>query len=873
MISPPLALPIDAHLPQIAAAVRGRAAVIIKAAPGAGKTTRVPPTLLDTVSGKIIVLEPRRLAARLSAERVAGEMGEDVGQTIGYQIRFDAKTSAKTRVVFVTEGLFLRMVLDQPDLPGIGAVVLDEFHERHMHTDLALAITRRLQASTRPDLKLIVMSATLDTAALETYLRDAVAFDVEGRVFPVVIEYFPSSDLADSERGVADAVQKMLQDGRCTGHILVFLTGTQEIRRAAELLTRLLPRDIDVLPLSADLAPREQAKVFQDLGRRKVILATNVAETSLTIPGVTGVIDAGRAKIAGHASWSGMPTLDIKRISQASCIQRTGRAGRTSPGLAFRLFSESDYLGRAPFTIPDIRRLDFTETYLDVLALTASTSTDGDITIALPWLEAPDPKAVEQSRQLLMHLGALDLDGKLTALGKRLAKIPLHPRLGAIIAYGQDHRVASHALLAACLISEGMILGRGAAYVAESSDVAFQMGLVLKAAGKRDISPMSLRQAVDPGRVRQVLTIYDNLARRQNIPPLDLRAHDLELDQAASDAVAACLLAGFPDRVAAKRELQEKDKGNKGQAKDQHLFNFCMGRGGVLADTSVVRQASLIVAIDASESAARTADRGTMIWVAAEIKLDQLKDGPAATLLSRRRETLWSDEAERVDIFERTFYGQIVVQAQRAAVSESDAAVVEELLRSKLAERWPKPFADDSDLVAFHERAGLILAQQPDLSYPRFEGEMLELLQAAICEGKRSFRDISTRSLSEYLEEQLPYDLVTRLRELTPLEVHLSNGRRLKVTYEPGRPPFVTGHIQDFYGVKASPTLMRGAVTLTVHLLGPNKRPLQVTADLPGFWQRVYPTIRNELSRNYPRHNFPEDPMSAAPVLHKPRNR
>lgn len=854
-----LTLPIDAHVPKIQAALRDGRTAIIKAAPGAGKTTRVPPALLDVVQGRIVVLEPRRLAARLSAERVAAELGESVGATVGYQVRFDAKVSDATRVVFVTEGLFLRMALDRPTLPGIGALILDEFHERHVHTDLALAVARKLQATSRPDLKLLVMSATLDTAALESYLPEAKVFDVEGRAFPVTIEHQAPPEGQDVERSASEAALRALADPRCPGNVLVFLTGIQEIRNTADLLARLAPANVDVLPLSAEIPPREQARVFEETGRRKIVLATNVAETSLTLPGITGVVDTGRAKIAGHASWSGMPTLDVKRVSQASCIQRSGRAGRTAPGLALRLYSETDFRGRAPFNIPDIRRLDFAETYLDVLALTKGLGDGATIEAALPWFDPPEAKAVASARQLLTYLGALDAEGRLTDRGARFARIPLHPRLAAVIVKGQEIDALRQALLAACLISERMILGRTRGPIAvEESDVAFQMDVILRIARRQDVTPEALRQSVDFARARQVLNLYDNLARRLQINGLP--------DDVDADAAARCLLAGFPDRVAVKREIPVAERGHR----EQHLFNFCLGRGGLLADTSVVKKAPLIVVIDASETAARSADRGTSIWVAAAVTPEQLKEAPAG-LLSSRREVIWSDDAERVDVFQRTFYGEVVTSESRAAVADEDATEVETLLAKKLTERWPKPFPDDGDLTAYHVRAELLMTRHPDLGLPRFEGEMLELLIGTICEGKRSFRQIAERRLLAYIEDQLPYDLQMKLREQTPLEIKLSNGRHLKVTYEPGRPPNISGYIQDFYGIKTTPALLGGAIPLTVHLLGPNKRPLQVTSDLAGFWKRGYVDMLSELSRNYPRHFWPDDPTTAEPHLHKAR--
>lgn len=853
-------LPIDSHIAELKAAAREKSSIILKAEPGAGKTTRVPPALLDVVSGRIVVLEPRRLAARLSAERVAFELQSEVGGLVGYQIRFDSKVSAATRVNFVTEGLFLRMVQDQPELPGISAVILDEFHERHLHTDVALAIVRKLQQGRRRDLKLIVMSATLDTAALERYLPEARVFDVPGRTYPVRLTYRPD-EKSSLEAQVGGAARELLKDPACPGNILVFLTGIQEIRRTADYLAP-LARELgaEVLPLSAELPAREQARVFARSATRKIILSTNVAETSLTLPNITGVIDSGKAKIAAHASWSGMPTLDVKRISQASAIQRAGRAGRTAPGIAVRLYSEADYLARQAFNVPDIQRLDLAETMLDILAL-AKTLGDPpqDLATALPWFETPDAKTAASAKQLLVHLGVIDESLAVTPLGMKIAKIPLSPRLAAIIVKGQELGIGPAALAAACLVSERMILNRSVPAAAhEECDVRFQLDVLVQAARGGEIRPRVLADAVDFPRVHRIKALYENLAQRLRIPGgLEAaRSPDPKL-------LSQALLAGFPDRVAKKR-TGHKPKNDR----EPVLYNFCMGRGGILADSSVVKNQDLILALDAAENQSRSADRGTIIFVAAQLDAEVLATSPAP-LVSERVETVWMEEAQRVDVMERRFYGELVVKETRAVVTPSHQAVVEELLRQKLAERWPKPFDDATDLSSYHVRARLLKMRHPDVELPVFEGEMLELLQAQIVEGKRSFKDIAERSLLAYLEDQLPYDQAQLLKKELPLQVTLQNGKVMRVHYQDERPAYVSAHIQDFYGIAKSPTVNGGTLPLTVELLGPNKRPLQVTGDLAGFWQKHYPPIRADLGRNYPRHYWPPDPTKAQPFLHK----
>ncbi len=862
-------LPIDPHLDAVVRAVREGAAVVLKAAPGAGKTTRVPPALRAALkgegvaAGKIIVLEPRRLAARLSAERIASELGESVGEAVGYQIRFEGKSSARTQILFVTEGVFLRMLRDDPKLAGISVVVLDEFHERHVQTDLALALTRKLQLTRRPDLRLVVMSATLDTAGLESYLAGNVrVFDIEGRTFPVVVEYMPGDeDGYDVDRTVVAAVRKMVADPRCSGDVLVFLTGLAEIRRCEGALNA-ARLDVEVVPLSAEIPARDQMRAFQKTPRRKIILATNVAETSLTLPYVTGVVDTGRAKIAGHATWSGMATLDVKRVSQASCVQRAGRAGRVAPGVTYRLYGEGDFLGRPAFTPPDVRRLDFTDTYLDLLAFgAASGERETNPETMIPWLEAPQPRAVEASRELLRLIGCLDASGGLTEFGKKVASVPLHPRLGAVVARAVERGIGNVGLLAACLLSEGMILSRGEpAATRDGSDVKLQIEILATLRRGGRLPYAALERSLDRQRAARVENAFRQLASRLKVP----RAHE-EIGVIDEKALAAALLAGFPDRVAKRRTVASQHQ----KPNERPLFNFCLGRGGVLAESSSARDADLIVALEATETQARTKDQSVMVQVASAIDLEGLLQDGAPSLFSTRKETTWSEDAERVDAWDRTYYGQIVVREARLPVASVDQAAIEELLREKLQERWPKPFDDASDLDEYHRRVKLLGDEKATADFPVFEGEMLELLLATICEGKRSFREIAERSLFEYVEEQLPYAASEKLRNALPAMITLKNGRKLKVVYEADRPPYVTGTMQDFFGLVETPSLHGGRLPLTVQLLGPNKRPVQITTDLAGFWERGYPAIKRELIRDYPRHHWPDDPKSAPPVQHK----
>jgi ATP-dependent helicase HrpB len=861
-------LPIDSYLPAIVSSLSARGQLILKAEPGAGKTTRVPAAFLSAMGSlQVIVLEPRRLATKLAAARVAEELGTILGKQVGYRVRQEGACSAETKLLFVTEGLFFRMLLDDPQLKSIGVVVLDEFHERQVHCDLALAAAKMLQETVRPDLKLCVMSATLDSTSLQAYLPNAEVFDVAGKTFPVEIEYLAPNAGEDLLSTVKRAALKMLEDPRCPGDILVFLTGIAEIFRAEGILKAALPT-CNILPLTAELSHVDQARVFRPSEKRKIVLATNVAETSVTIPGITGVIDTGLAKQAGHAAWNGLSTLDIKKVSQASCIQRAGRAGRTVPGVAYRLFAEQDFFARPAFTTPEVRRLDMTQTLLEAIALATKLKPEKHTAAQLlPWFEQPDPSITASAEQALTRLGAITTNASkdgvakelvLTELGKKMSAWPLHPRLAAMIIAGEKLNIKLLASLAACVISERFLFSRGfQATEVSDCDLRYQLELFFKFLQNKLITPRLVADALDKNKIHRITRLYESLTHNT------LKNAFAEWGK-VDDRFAEVILAGFPDRLAKRRTLKKEHEGHRTKI----LFNFCLGRGGQLASSSVCRDEDLIVTLDASEAVtSQDAAQGITIWSAAGVKM--------ATVLKLDNDLnttddvcVWNADAQRVDAVNRTLYGQLVLKEERGSASNE---AIEVVLRQALLDHWPKPFSDATDLESYHARVQIIAKTNPECNLPLFTGEMLELLVASICEGKRSFKEIIQRTLYDYIGEQLSYEQQQQLNHLTPQRLKLNNGRELKVTYEAALPPWVSGFIQDFYGVSASPKIMNGQMPLSIHLQGPNRRPLQVTSDLEGFWRSTYPAIKNELSRNYPRHHWPEEPLTAPPVLHKSR--
>ena len=847
--------PIDTHLSGIGAALQkgGKSSTcLIKAEPGAGKTTRVPLYLLSIIDGGILVLEPRRLAARLAAERCAWFLDEPCGHHVGFRIRQQSSVSRHTRLTFITEGLFLRLLRTNPSLKGVGAVIIDEFHERNIYTDIALALVRTLQQTQRPDLKLLVMSATLDTSSLEKYLEDAIIFDVGGRIFPVEIEYY-----AGEKQGISmekkwpqetiAAVKRMLNDARCLGDILVFLAGLGEIMELKSRLQKVLPtQGAEIFPLAADIPLQDQQRVFSKDGPRKIVLSTNVAETSLTIPGITGVIDVGLAKIPVLAPWSGLPTLEIRRISQSSAIQRAGRAGRTRDGLVYRLYSKPDFINREQFTSPDIRRIDISHVILELMNLGYSPT-------RLPWYEPPEAKNLEAALQLLRMLGAIDDAGVITGKGKTFSMLPLHPRLAAVVEAGRDAGCGEDALAAACLISEGFVIKRDAIDAPkddndEPCDLSVQIDLLKAFLHHRpELSPYPI-QLLDQRRKTRVLDLYRTLAKTCGLAPI--------LPPTPTDPIklSRCLLRGYPDRVAQRREID-------------NLYNFCQGRGGIIGKESFVvnRKPALLVVVDAVESLKKDAARGITIRACSTLPMDILKEDPGHMLKTIKKEEF--DREKGVQTLRRElYYGNLKIESQYLGPAP---AVEGQNLARQLAKNWPFPFDNDESLKTYHGRVELLNRSRIPNHCPLFSGEMLETFFQYICEGIDSLKQLAEKTLEYYIYHQLSLEDKTLLDAYTPLEMNLKNGKRLKVRYREGKEPWAEALIFDCFGLVEHPSVPAGKQRIILHLLGPNRRSAQVTGDLIGFWAGSYRQVHKELSRRYPKHHWPENPAQAKPVALK----
>ena len=889
-------LPIDDVLPELIAAVRARRTCVLVAPPGAGKTTRVPGALLDAgavADGSIVVLQPRRLAARLAATRIAAERSVPLGGEVGYQVRFDRKVSAATRIELVTEGVLTRRLLGDPDLHGVACVVIDEFHERHLDGDLALALVARLRER-RPELALIVMSATLDAEPVAAFLGEPPAPIVRslGRVFPVAIEFAAQPDERQLGKQVAAAVRRVCQEWRAAsspgapaaepGDILVFLPGTAEIRRAAEDLADCAQTfDLAVLPLHGDLTADEQDLAVRPSPRRKVILATNVAETSVTIDGVICVIDSGLARVPRHSPWSGIPSLEIEPVSRASCAQRAGRAGRTRPGRVICLYTKHDHDTRRAFELPEIARAD-----LAGAALELHGAGLGGLS-ALRWFESPPASAATAAETLLVRLGALSISSAgaaptvvataaaaataqnvavapdaaaiapqrsspapsapvpshaITPLGRRMLRFPVHPRVARMLCEAEARGVAREACVIAGLLGARELRldrrGPGArAQVASPSDLIDDLDAFYGSRKGR-----ARGSGLDAG----VLHTVDRAAKQLE-RLVDMRARVPDSDAAVDEALQLALLTAYPDRVGRRRAPRSAE------------VVFAGGGSGTLAPSSSVIEPELLVAVDVAD----TGGRGQ----AAKVQIRRASGIEAAWLLdlyfdrvAERDELVWDAARERVERVAQLTYDGLAIDEQRdPAGARKDSRAAAELLARQALAAGIERFVDADALAQWRARVALAAKLAPAVGIVAPTDDALAGVLAAACDGAASFAELRQIDVLALLDAGLG-DRRALVDRLAPTHFTLPTRRRAQIHYALDQAPWLASRIQDFFGLARAPAIGDGRVPLVLHLLAPNQRPVQVTTDLPNFWVAHYPALRRQLMRRYPKHAWPEDP-------------
>ncbi|MCE1205291.1 MAG: ATP-dependent helicase HrpB [Holophagaceae bacterium] len=818
-------LPIDSLLPQLVASLHGNPNLVLQADPGAGKTTRVPPALLESGllgEGECWILEPRRLAARLAATRVADELGEALGQRAGYAVRFEQKVSRATRLRFVTEGLLLRRLHGDPGLRGIAAVVLDEFHERHLHTDLGITLLRRLQREARPDLKLLVMSATLDPGPVATYL-DAPVLKSEGRAFPVDTTFLPRPDDRPLEQQVSDALDRLYGEG-LKQHTLVFLPGAAEIRACLKGCEAMAARrGLSLRPLHGELSPEAQLHALEVTETPKVILSTNLAESSVTLDGIGAVVDSGLGREASHSPWSGLSGLRTVRISQARCTQRTGRAGRTGPGRCLRLYTEADFSARPAFDTPELQRSDLAEPLLTLHGMGIAQPE------ALDWFEAPPQTALAAAESLLTGLGALE-NATLSRVGRRMADLPLHPRLARLAIGGEDLGIPQLALRAAALLETGSLsarqgLNRAPAKTGHGADSDLLLRLdQFEEAEAAGFGPGACRAAgLDVSAVQRARRAVQSLSRFLPSPaePADAEARLLK-----------ALLLAYPDRV--------------GQLSANGTCAFAGGGGARLDPTSRVRRPGLILALEA-ESVKQGTGGQTLIRLASRCEADWLLEA-FPERLEDIDELVFNASAGRVERRAEIRFEGLSIDLSRGPADPADprvAALLAEGLRDRPLDEVP------TRILA---RLAFLRKHRPDLDLPE---DLLGPLLAGACRGRSTLREVQDVDWPAALRQAFPPETLRLLEAWAPEAIQLPKGRPTKVHYEDD-PPWIASRLQDFWGLKKSPAVAGGAVPLVLHLLAPNMRAVQVTTDLAGFWQRAYQELRPGLSRRYPKHHWPE---------------
>jgi ATP-dependent helicase HrpB len=837
------------------AAVREKKRVIVQAPTGSGKSTQMPQMLLEHGllggKGEVVVLQPRRIAARLLAKRVAEEVGAPLGETVGYQIRLESRVSERTRIRFVTEGILLRQMSFDPLLRGVSAVVFDEFHERHLYGDISLARARQIQAGPRPDLKIVVMSATLETGALREYLSPCEVLVSKGRSYPVEIEYLPKSVDFDSEPVWEVAARECERiAGRTSGDLLVFMPGAYEIGRTVQAVQGMRGlRDFIILPLHGELPADAQDRAVARYGSRKIIVSTNVAETSLTIDGVTAIVDSGLARIARFDPHRGINTLLIEKISAANADQRAGRAGRTAPGVCVRLWTQRENEKRPAQELPEVKRLDLAE-----VVLTLKAAGIDDIA-GFAWLEMPDPRALERAEDLLHDLGALaalanDTVLRITETGRRMLRFPVHPRYARMFLAAQERGcVRSVALMAALTQGRNFLLRGVPKEVERAREDLFgeehesDFFVLMRAWRFAERSNFALdacrRLGVHAQAARQVGPLFEQfleIARAEG-----LEAGEPAAGPARGDEVCKCVLAGFPDHLARRLDA--------GTLRCELVHK----RRGVLARESAIQKSPLLVAAEISEIGGRGGEVSVVLSLATKVEEAWLRELFAEDFRESRA-VAYDEAAKRVVARRERRFRDLVLEARSSEDVPLDGAAAL-LAREVLAGRI-RIDAWDEAVEQWIVRVNRLAEWFPELEVnPLTDADRTTLVEQ-ICYGELSARGVKEKEVMPTLRDWLTAEQLAVLDDYLPERLTMANGRRSRLTYAKEGPPVLSARIQELYGVDGKFSIGHGRVPVKFEVLAPNQRPIQVTDDLGSFWREIYPRIKPELSRRYPRHEW-----------------
>ena len=826
-------LPIDAALPELTAALRARNAAVLVAPPGAGKTTRVPLVLLQEAwaKGRILLLEPRRLAARAAAARMAATLGEQVGDTVGLRVRFGSKVTRKTRIEVVTEGVFTRLILDDPGLTGVSAVLFDEFHERSLDADLSLALAREAQEDLREDIKLLVMSATIDGARVAKLLHDAPVIESQGRAFAVETRHLPRDAREPIEKLVAAAVMRALQADK--GSLLVFLPGAAEIRRTETLLReRVSDPAIEVYTLFGALEQQEQDRAIAPTppGRRKIVLATSIAETSLTIEGVRVVVDSGLARVPRYEPDVGLTRLETVRVSRAAADQRRGRAGRTEPGICYRLWDEPQTASLEPYAQPEILAADLSGFMLD-LAHWGVTDPH-----RLGFLDPPPQPAINEARALLRELDAIDVEGRITEEGKLLRGLPLPPRLARMIVDAAREGARELAAEIAVVLTERGLGG---------NDVDLRHRIEEL---RRDRSQ----------RAKDARRMAEGWANASPAPACEGgvgrgRLSTSRASERGEISIGSILALAYPDRIA------------KNRGPGTHSFLLANGRGGGIDPASPLAREPFIAVAELAGKASQS-----RIVLAAPISPAEI-EARFPALIESREEIIFDKASASLRARRSRRLAAVVLNEQMVPVPASveAATILGEGLRQLGLDRlpWTKALAQWRDRVLFLRRAEG--EEWPDLSDASLSKDVNWLVP--FLEGKTALSQFSADEFAAALQALLPYPLTRRLDQEAPTHFTAPTGSAVPIEYtEEG--PKLSIRVQELFGLDRHPVIAKGKTSLMIELLSPAHRPVQVTRDLPSFWRGSYAAVKAEMRGRYPRHPWPDDPARAAPTRRaKPR--
>ncbi len=842
-------LPVDSLAADLTHELATCGRIVIQAPTGSGKSTRVPQILADAklagCNGRIVVLQPRRMAARMLARRVAFERNVEPGTEVGYQVRFENCSSAATRIVYVTEGILLRMFQDNPTLDDVAALVFDEFHERQLQSDLGLSLAHQLQQSKKPALKICVMSATLETKAVAKYLGDCKVLTVSGRSYPVEIQYTGSRVSSQQQRrednvwdraasACAQIVGKYL-----AGHILVFMPGAYEIGRTLTALrAHSNTRHTPSFALHGGLTAADQDAAVAPTSEPKIIVATNVAETSLTIEGVTHVVDSGLARIARIDPHRGINTLLVEKIDQAAAEQRAGRAGRTAPGTCLRLWSSAEHTGRPKRALPEVRRIDLSAALLQLLSLGIDCAT-------FPWFEEPDEKMLEHGLQLLNDLGAIDGNHQITSQGHALARLPLHPRLAALLLEGAERGCLQEACRTAAMLQGRPLLmptrdkaiSERRETIAPNHQSDIRLTLAIWQIAKKEKYNLDFCRSI--GLHAQAAREADRIAAQLHSLLAD---RESKIDS-TPEALEKCLLAAFSDHLAVR------------DSPGTLHCSIIHGRRGELRRSSLARDANCLIACDISESG-RTGATSVFLEMATPIERQWLEELFPADF-STGNETVW-------DSSRRTVVGRKITRFRDLILEDSagdppDRECARDVLLAKVLDGELKLNGWDGQVERWIARVNFLAAVAPDLEIPPIDQDSRKLMLAQLCDGAFSYKDIKDRPALPVVRSWLPKAQKDLLDKAAPEQITLPGRKRpCRIRYEPeNRQAVISSRLQDFYDIPHSQlTIVFGRQPLTVELLAPNGRPAQVTSDLDTFWHTSYPQVKKDLRGRYPKHEW-----------------